>query len=78
MNERISGLRARTRSGAYRAYRLPPAQDLTAECDAHGLSWPARMALLTRRQCEAERVVIGPDERIVFTRTVPTVPAALL
>ena len=75
MNERISGLRARTRSGAYRAYRLPPAQDLTAECDAHGLSWPARMALLTRRQCEAERVVIGPDERIVFTRTVPTVPA---
>jgi formate C-acetyltransferase len=75
MNERISELRARTRSGAYRAYRLPPPRDLTAECDADGLSWPARMARLTRRQCEAERVVIGPDERIVFTRTVPTVPA---
>lgn len=75
MNERIAGLRARTRSGAYRAYRLPPPPDLSAECDAEGLSWPGRMARLTRRQCEAERVVIGPDEQIVFTRTVPTVPA---
>ena len=32
------------------------------------------MARLTRRQCETERPVILPDERIVFTRTVPAVP----
>jgi formate C-acetyltransferase len=27
-----------------------------------------------RRQCEAELVIIAPDERIVFTRTLPNVP----
>ena len=32
------------------------------------------MARLVRRQCEAERVVIEPNERIVFTRTLPAVP----
>ncbi|MCX6027601.1 MAG: pyruvate formate-lyase [Chloroflexi bacterium] len=32
------------------------------------------MARLTRRQCEGELVVIEPDEEIVFTRTLPSVP----
>jgi formate C-acetyltransferase len=35
-----------------------------------------RVARLTVRQCEAETPVIGPDERIVFTRTLPVaIPA---
>ena len=33
-----------------------------------------RRARLTRRMCEAEQVVIEPDERIVFTRTLRQVP----
>ena len=56
---------------------LPPGDvspDLVTECDREGLSWPRRRARLTRRMCEAERVVIEPDERIVFTRTLPQVP----
>jgi formate C-acetyltransferase len=75
MNERVLSLRARTRSGAFRRYRQASGLDLVAECDAERLSWPKRMARLTRRQCEAERVVIEPDERIVFTRTQSTIPA---
>jgi pyruvate-formate lyase len=74
VNERLAGLRARTRSGHFAAYRQADAPDLVAECDAEGLSWPRRMARLTRRMCEAERAVVEPDERIVFTRTVPRVP----
>ena len=29
------------------------------------------MARLIRRQCEAEAAIVEPDERIVFTRTLP-------
>jgi formate C-acetyltransferase len=32
------------------------------------------VALLVRRQCEAESVIIEPDEQIVFTRTLPGIP----
>ena len=74
MNERLEGLRARTRDGHFRQYRQPSAPDLVAECDRERLSWPRRMARLTRRMCEAERVVIEPDELIVFTRTLTRVP----
>ena len=48
--------------------------DVLAECEAENLSWPRRVARLVRRQCEAEQVVIAPDEQIVFTRTLPAVP----
>ena len=75
MNERLTGLRTRTRAGHFSQYRQPASPDLVAECDREGLSWPMRMARLTRRMCEAERVVVEPDERIAFTRTLPTVPA---
>src|SRR5512136_2736904 len=44
--------------------------DVHSECDAERLSWSQRAARLTRRMCEAQTVVIEPDERIVFTRTV--------
>ena len=74
MNERLEGLRARTREGHFRQYRQRGGPDLVAECDHEQLSWPRRMARLTRRMCEAEIVVIEPDERIVFTRTLRAVP----
>ncbi len=74
MNERLEGLRARTRDGRFRRYRQPGTPNLVAECDREDLSWPRRMARLTRRMCEAEQVVIEPDELIVFTRTLPAVP----
>ena len=74
MNESLEGLRARTRDGHYRRYRQPGGPDLVAECNHERLSWPRRMARLTRRMCEAERVVIESDELIVFTRTLTTVP----
>ena len=69
MNERLTRLRSLTRDGHFRRYRQTGVPDLVAECDREGLSWPRRMARSTRRMCESERVVIEPDERIVFTRT---------
>ncbi len=74
MNERLTGLRTRTREGHFVRYRQASAPELIAECDREGLSWTRRRARLTRRMCEAERVVIEPDERIVFTRTLPAIP----
>ena len=68
MNERLEDLRARTRDGHFRRYRQPNGPNLVAESDREQLSWPKRMARLTRRMCEAEHVVIEPDELIVFTR----------
>lgn len=74
MNERLITLRNLTREGHFRQYRQTSVPDIVTECDREGLSWPARMARLTRRMCEAERVVIELDERIVFTRTLTSVP----
>jgi pyruvate-formate lyase len=74
MNERLEGLRARTRDGHFRRYRQPGGPDLVAECDGERLSWTRRMARLTRRMCETEQVVIEPDELIVFTRTLTKIP----
>ncbi|HEY6056616.1 MAG TPA: pyruvate formate lyase family protein [Candidatus Limnocylindrales bacterium] len=71
MNDRMTGLRTRTRDGHFRRYRQPASPDLVRECERESLSWPRRMSRLTRSMCEAERVVIEPDERIVFTRTLP-------
>jgi pyruvate-formate lyase len=74
MNERVAGLRTRTREHHFARYRQAGSPDLITECDREGLSWMRRRARLTRRMCEAEHVVIEPDERIVFTRTLPQVP----
>ena len=75
MNERLREMRRRVRAGEYKRFRQDRAPDVQAECEAERLSWPRRAARLTRRMCEAERPVIEPDEEIVFTRTVPTVPS---
>ena len=74
MNERLLNMKQRVRAGEHRALRQTAPIDVLAECEAENLSWTRRVARLVRRQCEAERVVIEPNERIVFTRTLPAVP----
>ena len=76
MNERVQHLKQRVRNGEHRSLRQQSPLNVLDECEAAGLSWPRRMARLTRRQCEAEIVVIEPDEWILFTRTLPAaIPA---
>ena len=74
MNEQMESLKRRVRAGEHRSVRQTTPIDVLAECEAEGLSWPRRVARLIRRQCEAEQVMIDPDELIVFTRTLPAVP----
>jgi len=71
MNERLEELKRRTRDGEQKAFRNPQPVSVLEECEAGALSWPRRVARLMTRQCEAEQVIIGADEQIVFTRTVP-------
>jgi Pyruvate formate lyase-like len=71
MNERLEELKRRTRNGEQKAFRRPEPISVLEECEAENLSWPKRVARLMVRQCEAETVVIGANEQIVFTRTVP-------
>jgi len=68
-------LRDRVRAGDHRCLRQAASIKVLTECEARQLSWPRRVACLVRRQCEAEQVIIEADERIVFTRTLPGVPA---
>ncbi len=75
MNNRLETMRHSVRNGDHRVRRCRAQVDLLAECERQDLSWIRRSARLTRRMCEAEQVVIGPDERIVFTRTIQQVPA---
>jgi pyruvate-formate lyase len=75
MNSRLQTLRERVRNREQAAERNTPAPDLLAKCEAENLSWMRRSARLTRRMCEAERPVIWDDERIVFTRTISSIPA---
>lgn len=63
------------RAREHAAVRQSSSPDAAAVCEAQGLSWMRRAALLTRMQCEAEKPVILEDEQIVFTRTLPDVPA---
>ena len=71
MNGRIEELKRRIRDGEHRVQRKKEPINVLPECDAENLSWMKRVARLTVRQCEAETVLIEPDERIVFTRTLP-------
>jgi formate C-acetyltransferase len=74
MNAQLQHLKDRVRAGDYRRYRQACGIDILEECQSEQLSWMQRAARLVRRQCEAEQAVIVPDERIVFTRTLPSVP----
>lgn len=77
-SQRLNAIKERIRNGEHRQHRRASAPDVLAEVGAAGLSWPRRAARLVRRMCEAEEPVIGPDERIVFTRTTPEVPPVYL
>ena len=58
----------------HKIVRLLVSPELLDECEHEGFSWPRRAARLVRRMCEAEQPYIHEDERIVFTRTTPSVP----
>lgn len=74
MNERLTQLKQSVREREHSRFRQSAPPDILAECEREGLSWMRRAALLIRRMCEAEQVVIEPDDQIVFTRTVPFIP----
>jgi pyruvate-formate lyase len=74
MNQRLKEMKRRVREGIHRKLRQPISIELLSECQRERLSWLVRVARLVQRQCETEQVVIDPDERIVFTRTLPGVP----
>jgi pyruvate-formate lyase len=74
MNDRLEALKRRVRAGEHRSSRRAEPIDVLAECEHENLSWMRRVSRLVRRQCEAEQAVVRPDERIVFTRTLPGVP----
>lgn len=62
------------REREHKHFRQQNPPDVLTECERENLPGMRRAALLLKRQCEAERVVIEPGERIVFTRTVPSIP----
>lgn len=74
LSERLARMRARVRRGNHHRWRQDHTPVVSDQFDSLGLSWMQRSAALTHRMCEAEIPVILPDERIVFTRTLPDVP----
>jgi formate C-acetyltransferase len=67
-------MKERVRAGEHHSLRQAAPIEVLTECESGQLSWSKRVACLVRRQCEAEHVIIEPDERIVYTRTLPSVP----
>jgi formate C-acetyltransferase len=74
LEPRLVEMKRALRNGYYKQYRTSPEVDLLAECEADQLSWPQRAARLIRRMCDAQKAVIRPEERIVFTRTTGKIP----
>ena len=74
LSPRLAEMKRRIRAGEHHHFRSAETVDVLAECEREGLDWTRRAARLTRRMCEAETVVIEPDERIVFTRTIRQIP----
>ena len=74
LSSRLTEMKRRIRAGEHHRYRSADTVDVLAECEREGLDWTRRAARLTRRMCEAQTVVIEPDERIAFTRTVERIP----
>src|SRR5512140_456259 len=74
MNERLLSMRDKVRQREHRLLRQSCSIDVLSECDRENLSWPKRVSRLIQRQCQAEQPVIGSQEHIVFTRTLPGIP----
>ncbi|MBD3385918.1 hypothetical protein GF407_13455 [candidate division KSB1 bacterium] len=75
MKDRIKKLKQYIRDGKHKKHRLDIKLDILEECINGGLSSVQRAAHLTRRMCETEQPVILTDEKIVFTRTIPSIPS---
>jgi formate C-acetyltransferase len=73
VNERLLNYRDMVLDKEYRLRIRKPLPDLSVELWDDGLSWMQLSAKIFRRMCELEEAVIFPDERIVFTRTIPGV-----
>lgn len=71
MNSQLTVLKEQIRNGAHHHLRRSQPITLLEECQAQNLSWMQRVAHLGVRQCQAEAVHILPDERILYTRTLP-------
>jgi pyruvate-formate lyase len=71
MNARIERLKHWIRTREYRTDSFENLCDFTKEMDADNLSWVRRVARLTTRMCEAQDIIINPDENIVFIQTTP-------
>jgi len=74
LEPRLEEMKRALRDGYYKQFRSSLELEVFIECEAENLSWPQRTARLIRRMCEAQEVVIRPEERIVFTRTIKKVP----
>ncbi|MEN6357949.1 MAG: pyruvate formate lyase family protein [Armatimonadota bacterium] len=74
MNELLIEKKHSVREREHKRFRQQAPPDVLAECERENSSGMRRAALLIKRQCEAESVVIEPGERIVFTRTIPCIP----
>lgn len=74
MIPRLEAMKERVRAGTHHPYRQNRTIDVRAEVEQAGLSPTRAAALVTVRMCDAEQPVILPDERIVFTRTLPHPP----
>ena len=75
LGDRICEYRDYIREGKHKHFCQNALPEVLSECEQKKLSWLERSALLTQRMCEAETVVIEPNERIVFTRTISGVPS---
>ena len=74
-SRRLDAVKERIRNREHLRYRRNSTPNLLPELEAEGLSWARRAARLIHRMCEAEDPIIERDERIVYTRTTPDVPA---
>lgn len=74
LEPRLQRMKRDVRDGLHKRFRSSPPVDLLPEANAENLTWMHRAARLTRRMCEAQQVVITPEERIVFTQTTTQVP----
>jgi len=71
LNSRLAALKERVRNGAHHYLRRSQPITLLDEYQVQHLSWMQRVTHLGVRQCQAEEAHILPDERILYTRTLP-------
>ena len=74
LSDRVMKLRQAIAKGEHKKFRTTPVPDAAGMCEKENLDWPHRAARMTKIMCEAEKPVILPGEKIVFTRTIPAIP----